>query len=112
VLAPDGLVAAPGAAPPAVLLNSAKLTPTAAHIDELLADAATLAEMLADWARVTTDPPAARASLRGGGPLRVVPFLSGDNFGAAVEAACVERGVGVVRPSGEGFVVRAAERAL
>jgi hypothetical protein len=34
---------------------------------------------------VTTDPPEAKAQLRGG--LRVVPFLSGDNFNAAVALA-------------------------
>jgi hypothetical protein len=37
-----------------------------------------------------------------------VPFLSGDNFDAAVAAECLKLGVGIVRPSGEGFIVKAA----
>jgi len=103
-LAPDGLVVAHAAS--LVLFNSAKLTPSEAHVAELLEDAAALEGMLADWANVTTDPPAAKAQLRGA--LRVVPFLSGENFGASVEATCAEMGVGVVRPSGGGFVVEIA----
>ena len=31
-----------------------------------------------------------------------------DNFSAAVEAKCAEKGVGIVRPSGEGFAVKVA----
>ena len=65
--------------------------------------------MLADWASVTTDPPEAKAQLRAG--LRVVPFLSGDNFNAAVAAKCLKQGIGIVHPSGEGFIVKAAELA-
>lgn len=105
-LAPDGLVVARAGPSVVVLFNSAKLTPSEAHVDELLEDARALEVMLTgDWASVTSDPPAAKAQLGGGGALRVVPFLSGDNFGAAVEAKCAEKGVGVVRPSGEGFLV-------
>ena len=48
-----------------------------------------------------------RAQLRA--HLRIVPFLSGDNFDAAVAAECLEKGIGTVRPSGEGFIVKAAE---
>ena len=101
-LAPDGLVAALQAS--AVLFNSAKLSPSEAHVDQVREDAAKLGEMLlADWASVRTEPPAAKAQLRG--RLRVVPFLSGDGFSAAVAAKCRAEGVGIVRPSGEGFVV-------
>ena len=103
VLKPDGLVVSSSAS--VVLFNSAKLTPSEAHIDELLKDVATLGKLLADLASVTTTPPAAKAQLA---DLRIVPFLSGDNFSAAVEAKCAEKGVGIVRPSGEGFVVKAA----
>jgi hypothetical protein len=103
-LAPDGLVAALQA--PAVLFNSAKLSPSEAHVDQVREDAAKLEEMLADWASVRTEPPEAKAQLRG--CLRVVPFLSGDGFSAAVAAKCRAEGVGIVRPSGEGFVVEPA----
>jgi hypothetical protein len=104
-LAPDGLVAALQAS--AVLFNSAKLSPSEAHVDQVREDAAKLGEMLlADWASVRTEPPAAKAQLRG--RLRVVPFLSGDGFSAAVAAKCRAEGVGIVRPSGEGFVVEPA----
>ena len=89
-----------------VLVNSAKLTPSLAHVDELLGDVETLQLLFGDWVNVTTIPPSAKARLRW--DLRVVPFLSGDNFSAAVEAKCAEKGVGIVRPNGEGFVVKAA----
>ena len=39
-----------------------------------------------------------------------MPFLSGDNFNAAVAAKCLKQGIGIVRPSDEGFIVKAAER--
>ena len=58
-----------------------------------------------DWANVATTLPSAKSRLRL--DLRFVPVLSGDNFSAAVEAKCVEKGVGIVRPSGEGFIVKA-----
>jgi hypothetical protein len=89
-----------------VLFNSAKLTPSVNHIDELLGDVEKLKVVFGDWVNVTTIPPSAKAQLRW--DLRIVPFLSGDNFSAVVEAKCTEKGVGIVRPSGEGFVVKAA----
>jgi hypothetical protein len=115
-LAPDGLVVSASSSSSSsssgvVLFNSAKHTPSESHIDEVLENVATLEEMLAakDWASMmTTDPPEAKAQLRARAHLRVVPFLSGDNFSAAVAAECLKRGVGIVRPSGEGFVVKVA----
>ena len=104
VVKPDGLIVSPSAS--VVLFNSAKLTPSVKHIDELLDDVGKLQLCFGDWTNVTTIPPAAKAQLRW--DLRIVPFLSGDNFSAAVEAMCTEKGVGIVRPSGEGFVVKAA----
>ena len=103
-LAPDGLVVSDKAS--VVLFNSAKHTPSEAHLVKMLENVTTLEAMLADWANVTMDPPEAKTQLRGG--LRVVPFLSGDNFDAAVAAECLKQGVGIVRPSGEGFIVKAA----
>ncbi len=99
VVKPDGLVVSSEAS--VVLFNSAKLTPSVNHIDELLGDVEKLQLFFGDWKNVTTIPPSAKARLRW--DLRIVPFLSGDNFSAAVEAKCVEKGVGIVRPSGEGF---------
>ena len=106
-LAPDGLVVSNQAS--VVLFNSAKHTPSEAHIVKMLENVTTLEAMLADWASVTTDPPEAKTQLRVG--LRVVPFLSGDNFNACVAAECLRQGIGIVRPSGEGFIVKAAQRA-
>ncbi len=103
-LAPDGLVVSDKAS--VVLFNSAKHTPSEVHLDKILENVKTLEAMLEDWAKVTMDPPEAKTQLRGG--LRVVPFLSGDNFDAAVAAECLKQGVGIVRPSGEGFIVKAA----
>ena len=104
-LAPDGLVVSEQSS--VVLFNSAKQTPSEAHLVKMLENVTTLEAMLADWANVTTDPPEAKTQLRGG--LRVVPFLSGDNFNAAIAAKCLKQGIGIVRPSGEGFIVKAAE---
>ena len=101
-LAPDGLVVSLQS--PVVIFNSAKSTPSLSHVDEVLEDVTTLVRMLADWGNVTTDPPEVKAQLRGG-HLSVLPFLSGDNFSAVVEAKCYEKGIGIVRPSGEGFIV-------
>lgn len=103
-LAPDGLVVCLQSS--VVLFNSAKHTPSEAHLVKMLENVTTLEAMLADWANVTTDPPEAKTQLREG--LRVVPFLSGDNFNAAVAAECLKQGIGIVRPSGEGFIVEAA----
>ena len=108
VVKPDGLVVSSSAS--VVLFNSAKLTPSVNHIDELLCDVEKLQLLFGDWANVTTIPPSAKSRLRW--DLRIVPFLSGDNFSAAVEAKCVEKGVGIVRPSGEGFLVKAASGGL
>ena len=104
VVKPDGLVVSSSAS--VVLFNSAKLTPSVNHIDELLDDVATLQLFFGDWANMTTIPPSAKARLRW--DLRIVPVLSGDNISAAVEAKCVEKGVVIVRPSGVGFVVKTA----
>jgi hypothetical protein len=104
-LAPDGLVVCLQSS--VVLFNSAKHTPSEAHLVKMLENVTTLEAMLADWANVATDPIEAKAQLRGG--LRVVPFLSGDNFNAAVAAKCLMQGIGIVRPSDEGFIVKAAE---
>ena len=104
VVEPDGLVVSSSG--DVMLFNSSKLTPSFKHIDDLLDDVEKLKAILGDWDNVTTIPPSAKARLRW--DLRIVPFLSGDNFSAAVEAKCVEKGVGIVRPSGEGFVVKAA----
>ena len=109
-LAPDGLIVAPLSS--VVLLNSAKHTPSASHIGQVVEDAGTLEQLLAGWGSVATDPAEAKAQFpMSRGKLRVVPFLSGDNFCAAVAAKCRESGVGVVRPGGEGFLVEAAECA-
>jgi hypothetical protein len=107
-LAPDGLVV--GLQSSIVLFNSAKHTPSEAHLVKMLENVTTFEVMIANWASVTTDPPEAKGQLCAG--LRVVPFLSGDNFSAAVAAECLQQGVGIVRPSGEGFIVKSAERAV
>jgi hypothetical protein len=104
VVKPDGLVVSSEAS--VVLLNSAKLTPSVNHIDDLLSDVEKLQLFFGDWKDVTIIPPFAKAQLRW--DLRIVPFLSGDSFSVAVEAKCIEKGVGIVRPSGEGFDVKAA----
>jgi hypothetical protein len=93
------------------LLNSAKHTPTSKHVDDVVAAARTLSAMLAgrDGGDLTTKPPGLVGTLAG--VSRVVPFLSGNNFSAEVEDACRRQGVGVVRPSGEGFAVVAAAAA-
>ena len=88
------------------LLNSVKHTPTLKHIDDVVAAANKLSAMLVDQGGggvMTTKPPGLAEALVG--VSRVLPFLSGNNFSAAVEAVCLTRGVGIVRPSGEGFVV-------
>jgi hypothetical protein len=97
----DGLVAAPGAG--VLLLNSVKVSPADEDLDALLADADTLQRMLGSLDAVTTQPPGAKEQLRG--LLRVAPVLSGANFSARVEAACLASGVGSARPDGEGFAV-------
>ena len=108
-LAPDGLVVS--ATSSALLFNSAKYTPSEDDIDQLLLDAQKLGRILSYFANVSTTPPAAREQLNllffsVAAPLRIVPFLSGENFSASVVAECEQRGVGVVRPSGEGFVAK------
>ena len=121
-LKPDGLVVS--ASSSALLFNSAKHTPSEDDIAQVLVDARKLERILSDFADVSTTPPASKGELANllpavfGAPksasplrLRVVPFLSGDNLSAFVAAECDKMGVGVVRPSGEGFDVRAARRA-
>ena len=122
-LAPDGLVVSTSSS--LILFNSAKHTPTEDDIDQLLNDAKKLKRILFDFANVSTTPPAAKEQLakllpavfgmsKSASPrdlLRIVPFLSGDNFSAFVAAECEQMGVGIVRPSGEGFVVKAVKPA-
>ena len=118
-LAPDGLVAS--AASSVLLFNSVKHAPSREDVYQLLADAAKLESILSDFPAVSSTPPEAKAQLARllpsvFGPsararLRVVPFLSGDNFSARVAAECERLGVGAVRPSGGGFAVKAARRA-
>ena len=86
-----------------LLLNSVKVTPADEDVDAVLQAASTLEHMLANLDAVSTLPPAAREQLRG--LVRVVPFLSGSNFSARVEAVCRADGVGTSRPDGEGFAV-------
>jgi len=87
------------------LLNSAKRTPTLDDLADLVDDAHWLRRMLASEGAITTKPDSAmvqRIGLRRGS--RIIPLLSGNNFSAVVEAQCGAQGVGIVRPSGDGFV--------
>ena len=98
-----------------LLFNSAKHTPSEDDIDQLLLDVQKLGRIFSSFASVSTTPPAAKEQLNllpfsSTTPLRIVPFLSGDNFSAFVAAECEKMGVGVVRPSGEGFVVKLGKR--
>jgi hypothetical protein len=103
----DGLVVGAHAA----LLNSTKHTPSLKHVDDVVADAKKLQGMLQLHMRsLSTTPAYVKAELDALAHLPIVPFLSGNNFSAAVEAKCVAKGVGIVRPSGEGFVVKMAKR--
>ena len=103
----DGLVAGERA----VLFNSTRLTPSLKHVDEVVADAEKLQGMLQEHLEsLSTRPPEVKDALGGFARKPVVPFLSGNNFSAAVEAKCAQKGVGIVRPSGEGFVVKAPVR--
>ena len=118
-LALDGLVVSTRVS--VLLFTSAKHTPSEDYIYQLLLGAKRLERMLLDFADVSTTPPAAKEQLAKlllavfgasksepppRGRLRIMPFLSGDNFSALVAAECEKMGVGVVRPSGEGFVVK------
>jgi hypothetical protein len=108
-LNPDGLIVSTTSS--VLLFNSAKHTPSVDDIDQLLLDVQKLGRILSSFASVTTTPPAAKEQLNrlpfsSATPLRIVPFLSGENFSAFVAAECEKMGVGVVRPSGEGFVVK------
>ena len=112
-LKPDGLIVSTSSS--VLLFNSAKHTPSEDDIDQLLLDVQKLGRILSSFASVTTMPPAAKEQLNllpisSTTPLRIVPFLSGDNFSAFVAAECEKMGVGVVRPSGEGFVVKVGKR--
>ena len=89
-----------------VFLNSTKQTPSLKHVDEVAADAKKLQDMLAlHITSLSTNPHEVKAKLNDIARLPIVPYLSGNSFSAAVEAKCREKGVGIVRPSGEGFVV-------
>jgi hypothetical protein len=103
----DGLVV--GAT--AVLLNSTKHKPTLKHVDDAVADAEKLRSMLLLHESLSTKPPDVKDVLACVAHLRVVPFLSGNNFSAAVEAKCFKKCVGIVRSSGAGFVVAAPAEA-
>ena len=81
-------------------------TPSLKHVDEVAADAKKLQDMLAlHITSLSTNPHEVKAKLNDIARLPIVPYLSGNSFSAAVEAKCREKGVGIVRPSGEGFVV-------
>ena len=118
-LAPDGIVVSTSAS--VVLFNSVKHNPSVDDVFQLISDAAKLEFMLSDFAAISTTPQVAKGQSANllphiFGPsktttllrsrLRIVPFLSGDNFRAFVEVECEKMGVGVVRPSGEGFFVK------
>ena len=111
-LNPDGLIVSTTSS--VLLFNSAKHTPSVDDIDQLLLDVQKLGRILSSFASVTTTPPAAKEHLlllfSSTTPLRIVPFLSGDNFSAFVATECEKMGVGVVHPSGKGFVVKAGNR--
>jgi hypothetical protein len=103
----DGLVVG---ARGALLLNSTKHTPSLRHVAEAAAGARKLQGMLEPpLDGLSTKPAAVKAALLAATSAArrpaVVPFLCGSNVSAAVEAKCREHGVGVVRPSGEGFAV-------
>lgn len=105
----DGLLAGAGA----VLLNSTTHMPSLKHADKAATDAAKLHAMLDEHlASLSTKPPHVKAELDAIArlPVRVVPFLSGSGFTAAVMARCRAAGVGIVRPSEDGFVVEQAPR--
>lgn len=98
----DGLVSGDGCA----LLNSAKHSPTLTHVTEVLAAATKLQQYLAgDLKGITMDPPGLKQLLIDAKIKRVLPFLCGFEFSALVAAECHKLGVGIVRPSGEGFGV-------
>ncbi len=104
----DGLVV--GARGALLLLNSTKHTPSLRHVAEAAAGARKLRRMLEPpLDGLSTEPAAVKAALLVATSAAcrpaVVPFLCGSNVSAAVEAKCHEHGVGVVRPSGEGFAV-------
>ena len=112
-LKPDGLIVSTSSS--VLLFNSAKHTPSEDDIDQLLLDVQKLGRILSSFASVSTMPPTAKEQLNlmpfsSTTPLRIVPFLSGENFSAFVAAECEKMGVGVVRPSGEGFVVKVGKR--
>jgi len=100
VLQADGLVL-PEPPRRAVLLNEAKLTPTAADVDDVVSRALMLQLILRGTRRVTNFPPellAYRAAA-------VLPCLSGANFEPRVVALAVAQGVVPVVCSGARFHV-------
>ena len=90
------------------LLNSAKHSPSLKHVEEVFADASELQQMLSHLDSVTTDPISVKQQLIN--ISCVLPFICGNEFSALVAASCSEKGVGILRPSGEGFVVEALPR--
>ena len=92
------------------LLNSAKHSPSVEHVDAVLTDAIELQLMLASLNDMTTDPSNVKGQLTG--VTSVLPFLCGNELSAVVAARCVKVGVGILRPSGDRFVVEALPRCL
>ena len=94
-----------------VLFNSTKHTPSLEDVDDAVADAKKLQGMLQlQLETLSTKPALVKVLLNDIAHLPIIPFLCGDNFSAKVEAKCALKGVGIVRPGGDGFVVKAAGR--
>ena len=94
-----------------VLFNSTKHTPSLDDVDDAVADAKKLQGILQlQPETLSTKPALVKVLLNDIAHLPIIPFLCGDNFSAKVEAKCATKGVGIVRPGGDGFVVKAAGR--
>ena len=95
-----------------VFLNSTKHTPSLKHVTDVVSDAKKLQGMLEHLTSLSTEPENVKVKLEEISRLPIVPFLSSNICSAAVEAKCRKEGVGIVRPSGEGFVVVEPTHAL
>ena len=94
-----------------VLFNSTKHMPSLEDVDDAVADAKKLQGMLhLHLKTLSTKPAQVKALLNDIAHRPIMPFLSGHNLSAKVEAKCATKGVGIVRPGGDGFVVKAAGR--